>query len=126
MDALRAVQLLTDTAYLCLGVAAIAAAMRSHERARVDVAILFGTLAASGILQEIRLLSCATPIGCIEVPGGTRLSTILRLVDDVHDVPRWQMWIALVLLIALAAVFAISGPTPPGWLVVVLAVYVVV
>ena len=36
MDALRAVQLITDTAYLLLGIAAVGAAIRSHERARID------------------------------------------------------------------------------------------
>src|SRR5204863_442223 len=39
MDALRALQLLSDLAYLALGIAAVAAAVRSQERARIDVAL---------------------------------------------------------------------------------------
>src|SRR5262245_48330609 len=108
MDALRALQLLSDLAYLTLGIAAVAAAARSQERARVDVALLFGTLAVAVALQEIKLLSCGTQFGCFSVPGATQVQTItvlvlpyalLRLVDDVADVAAWQMRLSLVLLI---------------------------
>src|SRR5947209_4574166 len=117
MDAVRALQLLTDLAYLALGIAAVAAALRSHERARLDVAILFGALAATVGLQEIRLLSCTTSVGCVTIPASTELSTILilvvpyallRLVDDIDDVPAWQMRVSLGLLVALAPIFAFS------------------
>src|SRR6266567_1835278 len=80
MDALRAIQLLTDLAYLALGIAAVAAALRSHERARLD---------------------------------------------DVADVPPWQMWLALLFVIALAAAFIVGGALPPSWLVLLLTVYLV-
>src|SRR5215471_16029657 len=105
MDALRALQLLTDVAYLALGIAAVAAAIRSRERAHVDVAILFGALAITTVIQEVRILSCL--VTCIKLPLGDLLSTILilvvpyallRLVDDVADVPVWQMRLALGLL----------------------------
>jgi signal transduction histidine kinase/DNA-binding response OmpR family regulator len=134
MDALRAIQLLTDFAYLLLGIAAVGAAIRSRERARVDVAILLGALAGGVAIQEIRILSCLSPGGCIEVPAGPQLSSVfgllipyalLRLVDDVADVPRWQMWVALVLLLALGALSIVAGTPPPGWLVGGLTVYVV-
>ena len=101
---------------------------RSHERARLDVALLFGTLALAVALQEIRLLSCAFG-SCVDLPFSTPLTTILvlilpyallRLVDDINDIPPWQMWAALVLLIGIGAVFALSGATPPGWLVLML------
>src|SRR5579859_3141466 len=101
MDALRAVQLLSDLAYLLLGIAACGAAIRWHERARVDVAILFGALAASVAIQEIHLLTCGSPGGCADVPAATQLTTalvlilpyaLLRLVDDVGDLPAWQPW----------------------------------
>ena len=117
MDALRALQLLTDLAYLTLGVAAVGAAMRAHERARVDVAILFGTLAGAVLVQELQLLN-------LDVPFGTQLATILililpyallRLVEDMADVPDWQMWLSLVLFIGIAIVFILAGPTPPPW-----------
>src|SRR3977135_2388534 len=100
MDALRAVQLLTDLAYLLLGIAAILAAIRWHERARVDVAILFGALAGTVAIQETQLLSCTSAAGCIDVPASAQLTTalvlilpyaLLRLVDDVADVPPWQL-----------------------------------
>src|SRR5260370_42675930 len=100
MDALCPIQLITDLAYLALGIAAVAAALRSHERARLDVAAMFGALAITVAFQEIRLLSCATESGCVDVPLSTQLSTILILVlpyawlplfDDVDDVPPWQM-----------------------------------
>src|SRR5690349_10545998 len=109
MDALRALQLLTDLAYLALGIAALTTALRSHERARLDVALRFGTLALAVALQEIRLLSCAFG-GCVDLPFSTPVSTILvlilpyallRLVDDIEDIPPWQMWAALVLLIGI-------------------------
>src|SRR5437868_8873270 len=101
MDASRAIQLLTDLAYLALGIAAVAAALRSRERARFDVAILFGALAVVVGLQEIRLLSCLSIRGCVDVPLSNQLSTIaililpyalLRLLDNIADIPRWQIW----------------------------------
>src|SRR6266581_2613787 len=135
MDALRAIQLLTDLAYLALGIAAVAAALRSHERARLDVAILFGALAATVALQEIRLLSCTSVLGCVTIPANTQLSTVLilvvpyallRLVDDIDDVPTWQVWISLVLLTVLVPIFALSGSEPPPWLILLLTLYLVV
>jgi signal transduction histidine kinase/DNA-binding response OmpR family regulator len=134
MDSLRAVQLITDIAYVLLGIAAVGAAIRSHERARIDVAILFGALAATVAIQEIHLLSCGAA-GCLDVPAANQLTTamvlilpfaLLRLVDDVSDVPRWQLWTAAVCLVALAAAFAIWGTTPPTWLIVLLTVYLIV
>jgi signal transduction histidine kinase/DNA-binding response OmpR family regulator len=134
MDALRALQLLTDVAYVALGIAASAAALRSRERARLDVAILFGALAITVLIQEVHILSCATAMGCIDVPLSTQLSTILllvvpyallRLVDDIADVPPWQMWLTLVVLIALSACFILAGSAPPPWLVTLLTVYLV-
>src|ERR1043166_6841908 len=118
MDALRGIQFLTDIAYLALGVAAVAAALRSHERARVDVAILFGALAITLGLQELRLLSCSSSSGCIDLPLGNLLSTVLilvvpyallRLVDNVGDIPPWQMWLSLVLVITLTIAFVVGG-----------------
>ncbi|MBV9894804.1 MAG: response regulator [Chloroflexi bacterium] len=135
MDALRAIQLLTDVAYLALGIAAVAAALRSHERAHVDVAILFGALAVTTGLQELRLLSCNTSLGCVTPPLSDLLSTILivvlpyallRLVDDVANVPDWQMWVSLVLLIAIGFSLALAGTNPPPVLVLVLTIYLVV
>jgi signal transduction histidine kinase/DNA-binding response OmpR family regulator len=133
MDALRALQLLTDLAYVALGVAAVGAAVRSHERARLDVAILFGALAITVGVQEIELLSCAFGT-CVDVPFGAQLSTILvlilpfallRLLDDVADIPRWQMWLTLVLLITLAVCVILSGTAAPGWLLALLTLYLV-
>ena len=60
MDVLRATQLLTDFAYLLLGVVAVRAALRFRERVRVAVALIFGTLALVVTLQEITLLGCAS------------------------------------------------------------------
>src|SRR5579871_3877636 len=135
MDALRGIQLLTDLAYLTLGVAAIAAALRSRQRARLDVAILFGALAITTGLQEIGLLSCSATAACVTPWWSTALSTVLillvpyallRLVDDVADVPAWQMWVALVMLIALALAFVLGGPLAPPWLVMLLTLYLVI
>jgi signal transduction histidine kinase/CheY-like chemotaxis protein len=135
MDALRAIQLLTDLAYLALGIAAVAAALRSRERAHVDVAILFGALAITTGLQELRLLTCPTRFGCLTPPESELLSSILvlvlpyallRLVDDVADVPDWQMWVSLVLLIAIGLSLAVAGTNPPAVLVVVVTIYLVV
>jgi CheY-like chemotaxis protein len=135
LDALRALQLLTDVAYLALGIAAIRRAVRSHERARMDVAILFGALAGSVALQEFQLLSCIRTSGCLNVPLGMQLSTILvlivpyallRLVDDVGDVPRWQMWLSLVLFIGIGGVLVIAGSTPPQMVLLVLTTYLVI
>ncbi len=137
MDALRAVQLLTDLAYLALGIAAVATALGSHERARIDVALLFGALALTVAIQEIRLISCATS-DCIYLPWNDVLSTflvllvpyaLLRLVDDVADVPPWQMWISLVVLITVGASFIVAslgGSPPPPALVWLLTLYIVV
>src|SRR5438067_1512444 len=107
MDAVRVIQVLTDAAYLLLGLAAITAAIRSPERARFDVALLFGSLAAAVVLQEIPLLTCSGRAACLNVPLAAQLTAVavlvlpyalLRLVDDIADVPPWQMWITLVLL----------------------------
>jgi signal transduction histidine kinase/CheY-like chemotaxis protein len=135
MDALRAIQLLTDLAYLALGIAAVAAALRSHDRAHVDVALLFGALAITTGLQELRLLSCNSDLGCVSLPLSDVLSTILilvvpyallRLLDDVADVPSWQMWVSLVTLIALAGLLVLAGASPPPLLIVLLTIYLVV
>src|SRR5689334_71075 len=139
MDALRVLQFLTDVAYLALGIAAVAAAARSHARARVDVAILFGALAITVALQEISLITCASARGCLTVPLSDTLSTILilvlpyallRLVDDVADVPPWQLWLALVTFIALGVAVVLGtaiGPGgPPGWLLGLLTLYLIV
>ena len=135
MDALRVIQFLTDLAYLTLGIAAVAAYLRSHERARLDVAILFGSLAITTGLQEIRLLSCASSTGCVDVPLSSVLSTImalvipyalLRLVDDVTETPRWQLWLSVVALITLSVCFILGGGSPPSWLVVLLTAYLVI
>jgi signal transduction histidine kinase/CheY-like chemotaxis protein len=135
MDAVRAVQLLSDLAYIALGIAAVAAAFRSRERARLDVAILFGALAISVCLQELSLLTCKTSTGCLTLPLSDTLTSILvlivpyallRLVDDILDIPRWQMWLSLVAAIALGAAFILSAGAPPAWLVLVLAAYLIV
>src|SRR5579864_5818219 len=134
MDAVRAIQLLTDLAYLALGVAAVAAAVRSHERARLDVAILFGDLAVAVALQEISLLTCATG-GCVTIPLSDTLSTLLvlvvpyallRLVDDVVDIPPWQMWLSPLIAIALGVAFVLAFGAPPSWLVLLVTLYVIV
>ncbi|HEY0581082.1 MAG TPA: response regulator, partial [Chloroflexota bacterium] len=134
MDALRAVQFLTDLAYLLLGIAAVGAALRSRERARLDVAILFGALAGTVALQELRLISCSAPAGCLDVPWSAQLSTVLvlalpyallRLADDIADVPNWQMWAALILLVVLAAAFLLAPSRTDSWLVVSLTVYLI-
>jgi signal transduction histidine kinase len=134
MDASRAVQLLTDLAYFALGIAAVAAAVRSHERARLDVAVLFGSLGLTVVLQEMALLTCSTPAGCVSVPLSQTLSTILvlmvpfallRLVDDVADVPSWQLWVSLMGLIGLGVALLVGGTSPPAWLVLLLTLYLV-
>lgn len=134
MDVLRAVQLLTDLAYLLLGIAACVAALRWPERARVDVAILFGALAGIVAIQEIHLLSCTSALGCVDVPAAAQLTTalvlilpyaLLRLVDDLGDVPAWQLWTSVVALVACAAALALSGSPPPFWLVVLIVAYLV-
>src|SRR6266550_3370736 len=134
MDALRVVQFTTDVAYLLLGIAAVGVAIRSHERAHIDVAILFGALAATVAIQEIHLLSCSGAAGCLDVPAANQLTTalvlilplaLLRLVDDVGDVPPWQLWTAAASLLALAMAFAIWGANPPTWLVVLLTLYLI-
>src|ERR1051326_2354808 len=80
MDALRAIQFLTDLAYLTLGIAAAAPPPRSHKRAHVYVAILFGARAVTTGVQEIKLLSCPTQVGCVSLPLSDLLSNILVLV----------------------------------------------
>jgi signal transduction histidine kinase/DNA-binding response OmpR family regulator len=131
VDSLRVIQFLTDLAYLLLGVAAVRAATRSHERARLDVALLFGSLATAVVLQEAQLLSCVSG-GCVNSPVLTDLTVVaililpwalLRLVDDIADVPEWQTWLTLVGLVALSALFILAGPMPPSWLVLLLLVY---
>ncbi|HEY3059243.1 MAG TPA: response regulator [Chloroflexota bacterium] len=135
MDVLRAAQLLTDLAYLFLGIAAVRAAVRYRERSRADVALLFGTLAAVVVMQEITLLSCPTSLGCLTLPASNFITLVLililplallRLLDDIADIPPWQMWLVLVSVVTLSAVTVLSGPTPPGWLVPVLFVYLIV
>src|SRR3954453_24052125 len=135
MDVLRATQLLTDFAYLLLGVAAVRAAMRFRERVRVDVALLFGTLALVVGLQEITLLGCASGLGCTAPAAVTIVSAVLilvlpyallRLVDDVADVPDWQLWLALVLLVALSVAFVLAISQPPAWLALLVLLYLVV
>ncbi|MBV9173791.1 MAG: response regulator [Chloroflexi bacterium] len=135
MDSLRVIQFVTDVAYLLLGVAAVRAAIRSHERARLDVALLFGSLAVAVAVQEAQLLSCLPGGSCISSPVLTDLTVIvililpyalLRLVDDIAEVPGWQVWLTLVALVALGASFIAAGPTPPSWLVLLLLVYLCV
>src|SRR5215467_5901792 len=130
MDVLRAAQLLTDLGFLLLGIAAARAALRVRERSRLDVLLLFGTLAAVVVLQEIALLSCGTSVGCVNVPAASLVSLVLillipyallRLLDDIADIPRWQFWLALVTLLGLAVAALLAGSPAPGWLVTVLS-----
>ncbi len=135
MDFLRVAQLLTDVAYLLLGIAALRAALRVRERVRVDVALLFGTLALVVAMQEVALLSCATIFGCVSVPAAGAIAAVLilvlpyallRLLDDIADVPDWQLWLALVFLVAFSVAFVLALSNPPGWLGLVLLLYLVV
>ena len=135
MDVLRAAQLLTDFAYIFLGIAAVRAAVRYRQRSRADVALLFGTLAAVVVMQEITLLSCPTSLGCLTLPASNFITLVLililplallRLLDDIADIPSWQMWLVLVTLVTLSVVMVLSGPTPPGWIVPVLFLYLIV
>jgi hypothetical protein len=136
MDVLRVAQLITDVAYLILGVVAIREALRVRERVRVDVALLFGTLAAVVVLSEIGQLSCLTALGCTTIPAASILSALLilvlpyallRLLDDIADVPDWLMWVALVLLVAFAITLVISlAQGAATWLGPLLLVYLIV
>jgi signal transduction histidine kinase/DNA-binding response OmpR family regulator len=135
MDVLRAAQLLTDLGYLLLGLAAARAAFRVRERSRIDVLLLFGTLAAVVVLQEVALLSCGTSFGCLALPAAAPISLVLilfmpyallRLLDDIADVPSWQLWLALVALVALSAAALLGGSPAPGWVVPVLSGYLVI
>jgi signal transduction histidine kinase/ActR/RegA family two-component response regulator len=134
MDVLRAAQLLTDLAYLLLGVAAVRAAWRVRERSRADVALLFGTLATLVAMQEIMLLSCPT-VGCVSVQAWSTIAltlilvvpyALLRLLDDIRDIPPWQLWLALLAILTLALAGVVAGPSPPGWLVALLSGYSIV
>jgi signal transduction histidine kinase/DNA-binding response OmpR family regulator len=116
MDALRAIQLITDLAYLLLGIVAVRAALRWPDRARTDVALLFGALALAVLIEEVELLVCGgSTAGCEPVPGANQALLLLvialpyllmRLVDDVVDVPPWLTWATLGLL-ALLGVMAL-------------------
>ena len=73
MDALRAIQLVTDLAYLLLGIVAVRAALRWPDRARTEVALLFGSLALAVLIQEVMLLVCGgTAANCRPVPGANQ------------------------------------------------------
>src|SRR5919198_1917097 len=98
MDLLRAAQLLTNLAYVLIGVAAVGAAVRWPDRARTDVALVFGALAGAVVLQELSVLGCAGGPTCLPVPGAAALVVTLalalpyllvRLVDDVVEIPTW-------------------------------------
>jgi signal transduction histidine kinase/CheY-like chemotaxis protein len=112
MDALRAIQLITDLAYLLLGIVAVRAALRWPDRARTDVALLFGALGLAVLIQEVTLLVCGgLAVGCQPVPGASQALLVLvialpyllmRLVDDVVDVPPWLTWATLGVLVLLA------------------------
>ncbi len=87
------------------------------------------------MLQEIALLTCTTSMGCLSVPLSQTLSTILilivpfallRLVGDVADVPRWQLWVSLVALIGLGVALLLGSAPPPAWLVLLLTAYLVI
>jgi len=135
MDATRVVQFLTDLAYFALGVAAVRAALRSRERAHFDVALLFGALGVAVALQELNLLTCGSSLGCVKLPLSDLLSTVLvlivpyallRLVDNVDDIPSWQMWVSLVIVITLTVVIVLGGTPLPAWVVAILGLYLVV
>jgi hypothetical protein len=134
MDSLRVIQILTEFAYLVLGVAAVFVALRQRERVRVDVALLFGALATTIVLQEASQLTCGTGAACATPEFVTLLIVVcilvlpyalLRLVDDIADVPTWQERTALAAVPVLAIAFAIGGQPPPGWLVTLLLGYLI-
>ncbi|HET6315951.1 MAG TPA: response regulator, partial [Chloroflexota bacterium] len=135
MDILRATQLLTDVAYVLLGIAAVRAALRVRERVRVDVVLLFGTLALVVVLQEVTLLGCAAGFVCTTPPVVMVLSAVLilvlpyallRLLEDIAEVPDWQLWLTLVLLVGFSLSFALALGDPPPWLGLSLLLYLVV
>jgi signal transduction histidine kinase/CheY-like chemotaxis protein len=127
MDSLRAAQLLSDAAYIVLGVIAVRAALRWPDRVRSDVALLFGAVAAAVILQELSGLPC-----CQHLPGVTNLASILvlampylllRLLDDVVDVPPAATFAALGLLVPSAALSFVPGAAASGWYPVLVLTY---
>ncbi|MDQ3812232.1 MAG: response regulator, partial [Chloroflexota bacterium] len=129
------VQLLTDLAYVWLGVAAVRSALRARERVRVDVALVFGALALVVLIQETILLSCQTPLGCVSIPASAAISVVLvlllpfallRLLENIADVPRWQMRLAQGALVVLSAAFIVSAPTPPPWLILLIGLDLIV
>lgn len=135
MDGLRALQLLTNIAYLLLGIAAVGGALAVRNRARVDMAILFGALAGAVSLQEIQQLVCAALASCGELPWSLQVETILvlllpyalmRLVDDVVEVPTWQLVSWGGAFVILAALTLIASSPPPGPLLIALTVYLIV
>jgi signal transduction histidine kinase/DNA-binding response OmpR family regulator len=131
MDVLRALQLITDLAYVALGVLAIAAALRWRDRSRTDVALLFGVLAAAVVLQEL-LLVCTAASVCPPASGTSPLLIVLllalpyllmRLVDDVIDLPPAVTWATLALFVALSAAALLPGLSTSPVLALLLLIY---
>jgi signal transduction histidine kinase/CheY-like chemotaxis protein len=133
MDALRAIQLVTDLAYLLLGIVAVRAALRWPDRARTDVALLFGALALAVLIQEVMLLVCGgTAAGCQPVPGASQALIVLvialpyllmRLVDDVVDVPPWLTWATLGALVLLGVAATLGNLVTSPALATLLLLY---
>jgi signal transduction histidine kinase len=111
-------QFLTQAVYFLVFLYVSAQAVRRPSRANVDTAIFFGVLAliiawqwvsSALAIERTPLVSTLTGILLMSLPY-----TLLRLVDDFSDVPRWVMRAAEAGLALSVVALAVMATWPAG------------
>lgn len=117
MTALQLVSLATQAIYLVLFIAVALQAVRRPSRARVDIAIFFGSAAAIVLAQTVAArLGTEHPELIDDLIGAAGMALpylLLRLVADFFRVPRFVLRVAeLALVLGVASFFVFPGVIP--------------
>lgn len=119
MSAIQFIEGLTQVLYLLIAIVVTIAAVRRPTRVRVDTALFFGTITliiAEGWIFRTLGISTGRLSGVLTSSLLMALPyLLLRLVNDFTAVPAWHMRATETgLLLAVAALAALSPPLPFG------------
>jgi signal transduction histidine kinase len=106
----------TRVTYIVLGLITLIDLIRWRDRARLDIALLFVTLALIVILQEFIALGSAQAFWLAKFNQLALMAhpyLLLQLVEHFRPVPRWVRWFGGLGLLASWAVLLILPVSPP-------------
>jgi len=107
----------TRVSYIVLGLFTLIDLIRWRDRARLDIALLFVTLAAIVILQEVIAFGSAQAFWLAKINQFALMAhpfLLLQLVEHFRPVPKWVRWFGALGLLASWAVLLIVPTLPPA------------